>query len=37
MEGSLTRAIRKGHWVLLDEINLAPTEVLQSLLPLLDW
>jgi midasin (ATPase involved in ribosome maturation) len=36
MEGALTQAIRKGHWVLLDEINLAPPEVLQSLLPLLD-
>ena len=27
VEGALIRAVRKGWWVLLDEINLAPPEV----------
>ncbi|EFA84854.1 type A von Willebrand factor domain-containing protein [Heterostelium album PN500] len=31
VEGSLVDAIRKGHWVLLDEINLATSETLESL------
>lgn len=26
-EGALVKALRQGHWVLLDEINLAPSEV----------
>ncbi len=26
-EGVLAKALRQGHWVLLDEINLAPSEV----------
>ena len=26
-EGALVKALRHGHWVLLDEINLAPPEV----------
>ena len=28
VEGALTRAVRQGHWLLLDEINLGPPEVL---------
>ncbi|KAI5125613.1 midasin [Nematocida parisii] len=35
-EGALVTAVRKGHWILLDELNLAPTEVLESLNRLLD-
>ncbi|KAI5184811.1 midasin [Nematocida homosporus] len=35
-EGALVDAVRNGHWVLLDELNLAPTEVLESLNRLLD-
>lgn len=27
VEGELTRAIRTGHWLLLDEVNLGPPEV----------
>lgn len=26
-EGALTKAVQEGHWLLLDEINLAPPEV----------
>lgn len=32
VEGALTRAIKFGEWVLLDEINLAETETLNGLL-----
>lgn len=35
-EGPLVQAARKGHWVVLDELNLAPPEVLESLNRLLD-
>lgn len=35
-EGALVDAIRKGYWVLLDEINLASLETLQRLYGLLD-
>ena len=35
-EGPLVRAARCGDWVLLDELNLAPPEVLESLNRLLD-
>ncbi|KAJ1986122.1 AAA ATPase midasin [Dimargaris cristalligena] len=35
VEGSLVRAIQQGHWVLLDEINLASSETLESLSDLL--
>ena len=31
VEGALIRAIREGHWVLLDEINLATSETLDCL------
>lgn len=30
-EGALVQAVRKGYWVVLDELNLAPTEVLEAL------
>eukprot|EP00884_Botryococcus_braunii_P010443 jgi/Botrbrau1/193/Bobra.0022s0173.1 len=35
-EGALVTALRRGHWVVLDELNLAPTEVLEALNRLLD-
>lgn len=36
VEGVLVRALREGHWLLLDEINLASNETLQRLAGLLD-
>ena len=36
VEGILVQALRKGHWVILDELNLAPSEVLEALNRLLD-
>jgi midasin len=35
-DGLLVQALRQGHWVILDELNLAPTEVLEALNRLLD-
>lgn len=35
-EGVLARALREGSWVVLDELNLAPTDVLEALNRLLD-
>ena len=35
-EGILVEAVRKGWWVILDELNLAPSEVLEALNRLLD-
>lgn len=35
-EGPLVQAVRHGWWVVLDELNLAPTEVLEALNRLLD-
>ncbi|KAI9658502.1 MAG: hypothetical protein M1831_003940 [Alyxoria varia] len=35
-DGVLVQALRKGHWVILDELNLAPTDVLEALNRLLD-
>ena len=35
-DGLLVQALRKGDWVILDELNLAPTEVLEALNRLLD-
>ncbi|XP_070579649.1 LOW QUALITY PROTEIN: midasin-like [Ptychodera flava] len=35
-EGVLVSAMRKGHWIILDELNLAPTDVLEALNRLLD-
>jgi midasin len=36
LEGILVDALRKGHWIVLDELNLAPTDVLEALNRLLD-
>lgn len=36
LEGSLVTALRKGHWLLLDEINLAGEEVLERLHSILE-
>lgn len=36
IEGALVRALEEGDWVLLDEINLAPAELLDCLAGLLD-
>ncbi|KAF9140977.1 AAA ATPase midasin [Mortierella sp. GBA39] len=35
LEGALVKAVRRGDWILLDEINLASTETLESLSGLL--
>lgn len=35
-EGILVEALRKGHWIVLDELNLAPMDVLEALNRLLD-
>lgn len=35
-EGVLVEALRKGHWIVLDELNLAPSDVLEALNRLLD-
>ncbi|OQV03835.1 AAA domain-containing protein [Cladophialophora immunda] len=35
-EGVLVDALRLGHWVVLDELNLAPSDVLEALNRLLD-
>ena len=35
-EGLLVRALRQGDWIVLDELNLAPTDVLEALNRLLD-
>ena len=35
-DGLLVQALRYGHWVILDELNLAPSEVLEALNRLLD-
>ncbi|EMS12723.1 midasin, putative [Entamoeba histolytica HM-3:IMSS] len=36
-EGILVEAVRKGYWIVLDELNLAPSEVLEALNRLLDF
>ena len=36
IEGALVKALRHGSWLLLDEINLAPPEVLETLSGILD-
>lgn len=36
VEGELVRALREGWWLLLDEVNLAPPEVLERLAGLLE-
>lgn len=35
-EGALVTAVRQGHWIVLDELNLAPSDVLEALNRLLD-
>lgn len=35
-EGVLVQAMRNGHWIILDELNLAPTDVLEALNRVLD-
>lgn len=35
-EGLLVQAMQQGHWIVLDELNLAPTDVLEALNRLLD-
>ena len=35
-EGVLVSALREGHWLVLDELNLAPSDVLEALNRLLD-
>lgn len=35
-EGVLIKALREGHWLILDELNLARSEILESLNRLLD-
>ncbi|GBM39498.1 Midasin [Araneus ventricosus] len=35
-EGILVEAMRNGYWVILDELNLAPTEVMEALNRVLD-
>jgi midasin len=35
-EGILVEALRRGHWIVLDELNLAPSDVLEALNRLLD-
>ena len=36
IEGALVKAVRRGDWILLDEVNLASTETLECLNGLLD-
>lgn len=36
LDGLLVQALRRGDWVILDELNLAPSEVLEALNRLLD-
>lgn len=35
-EGVLVKAMRNGHWIILDELNLAPSDILEALNRVLD-
>ncbi|KAL5111458.1 Midasin [Taenia crassiceps] len=35
-EGIFVQAMKQGHWIILDELNLAPTEILEALNRVLD-
>ncbi|KOB89595.1 hypothetical protein PFDG_05145, partial [Plasmodium falciparum Dd2] len=35
-EGAFVKAVRYGHWVVLDELNWSPSEVLESLIRIFD-
>ncbi|CAL4140757.1 unnamed protein product, partial [Meganyctiphanes norvegica] len=34
--GSLTRAVREGHWLLLEDLDYAPMDIISMLIPLLE-
>lgn len=34
--GALTQAVERGCWVLIEDLDLAPLELLSSLIPLLE-
>ncbi len=36
LTGALIKAMQKGHWVLIDEINLASNELLQKIIPAIE-
>jgi len=36
LTGNLIKAMKHGHWVLIDEINLANNELLQKILPAIE-
>lgn len=36
VEGAFVTALRNGQWILLDEVNLAPTEILQRITGVLE-
>ncbi|EJW86828.1 hypothetical protein WUBG_02263 [Wuchereria bancrofti] len=36
IEGPLVKAARNGHWIILDELNLAPTDIIEAFNRLLD-
>ncbi|KAJ1604672.1 midasin MDN1 [Cryptosporidium canis] len=36
LDGILLKAVKEGHWLILDEINLAPIDILQRIIPILN-